>query len=107
MPIGPEAQIDCAAPIVEIARVNRIQIAIRSVRGGVGEEAELLSDARAESRGDIAGAKVAAAGANYAVDVFVNPGFRLNDDDASVTPAKFSRNITGNYSQRVDGVGVE
>src|SRR5262249_2583829 len=107
MPIGPEAQIDRAAPIVEIARVNRIEIAIRPVRGGVGEGTELLFDACPESRGDIAGAEVAETSANYAVGVSVNTGFRLNDDDASVTPAKFSRNIAGDYLQRVDCVGVE
>src|SRR5262245_54673802 len=107
MPIGPEAQIDCAATIVEIARVNRIEKAIRPVRGGVGEEAKLLSDPGAESRGKVPGAKIAETGADYAEDVFVDPGFRLNDDNASVTPSKFSRNITGDYLQRIDRVGVE
>src|SRR5262245_5757519 len=107
MPIGSEAQIDCAATIVEIARVNRIEKAIRPVRGGVGEEAEPLSDPGAESRGKVAGAKIAETGADCPVDVFVNPGFRLNDDDASVTPSKFSRNISGDYLQRIDCVGVE
>src|SRR5215510_11079875 len=107
MAIGAEAQVDCAAAIVEVAQVHRVEKTVRPIRGDIGEESELLSEAAAESRSHIAGAKVAKTGANGAVDILINSGFWLNDNDSGVTTAEFSWNVTCDHLHHIDRVGVE
>src|SRR5438132_1487144 len=107
MPVGAQAQIDRAAAIVEVAWVNWIKKPIRTIGGGIGEESELLCEAAAKSRRNIACAKVAGTHTQTPIDIFINAGFRLDDDDGGVAPAEFSRDVSGDHLNCVDRVGVE
>src|SRR5215510_1353293 len=107
MPVGAQAQIDCPTAIVEVAGINWIEEPVRPVRGGIGEESEVLSQAAAEGRRKVSGAKIAGAGADAAFDILINAGVRLNNNDAGIAPAEFSRDGSGDDSHRVDRICVE
>src|SRR5262245_29180371 len=107
MPVGAQAQIDRGAAVVEVAGINRIEEPVRTVRGGVGEESEILSKTAAEGRCKVSGAKIAGAGANAASDILIDARVRLNNNDAGIAPAEFSRDGACDYLHRVDRISVE
>src|SRR5215510_13808937 len=107
MPVGAQAQIDHPTAIVEVAWIDRIEEPVRTVRGGVGEESDVLSETTAEGHRKVSGAKIAGASADAAFDILINAGVRLNNNDAGVASAEFSRDGACDDSHRIDRICVE
>src|SRR5262245_43161306 len=106
-PVGAQVQIDRAAAIVEIARVDRVEKTVRTVRRRIGEKPEPLSGAAAEGRRDVSRAEIARACPQATGDSLIDAGLRLHYDDCGVTSAELGGPAASDHLKRADRVGAE